>query len=166
MKRIFFTTLLALTSLNVSALPSMKTSIDVQAEISTSVRIYVEGNDVTNGAITLKLEEKNGYMTGTTPELLFIGNASSVSVSLTSPATKGLVSENGDQMRINTAWIKPGDRDISTSYPVNNLPVYPTLQDATKDTSIRVRFTSADRSETYPLGLYSGTYEIMVTPSI
>ncbi|MDN6073315.1 MAG: hypothetical protein L0I60_10115, partial [Enterobacterales bacterium] len=38
---------------------SVRTSIDVQAEISTSVRVYVAGNDVTNGSISLKLNDKN-----------------------------------------------------------------------------------------------------------
>ncbi|MBU5900509.1 hypothetical protein JVW24_25655, partial [Vibrio cholerae O1] len=71
-------------------------SIDVQAEISTSVRVYVEGKDVTNNAIALKLQDKAGYMYGVTPVFQFVGNASGVSLSLQAPASGGLVSENND----------------------------------------------------------------------
>lgn len=166
MKKIFFPAMLLLMSMNVSGAITVRTSIDVQADISTSVRIYVDGNDVTNGVISLKLEDKNGYMSGLTPEFLFIGNASSVSLSLNSPGVRGLVSENSDIMLINTAWVRPGGGDVSTSYPYSNIPVYPTVQDAPQDSGVKVRFTSSARSETYPLGTYSGTYEVIVTPSV
>lgn len=166
MKKVFFPVLLMLASLSASGAVSVKTSIDVQAEVSTSVRIYVDGNDVTNGMISLKLEDKSGYMTGITPDFQFIGNASAVSLSLTSPANRSLVSENGDEMLLNTAWVKPGGGDVSTSYPFNNLPVYPSLAEVPPNSGVKVRFTSAARSETYPLGVYSGTYEVIVTPSV
>lgn len=166
MKKVFYPVLLMLASLSASGAVSVRTSIDIQADVSTSVRIYVEGNDVTNGMISLKLEDKNGYMTGITPEFQFIGNASAVSLSLNSPATRGLVSETGDEMRLNTAFIRPGGGDVSTSFPFNNLPVYPSLADVPPDSGVKVRFTSAARSETYPLGVYSGTYEVIVTPSV
>lgn len=166
MKKVFFPVLLMLTSLSASGVISVKTSIDIQADVSTSVRIYVNGNDVTNGMISLSLEDKSGSMTGTTPEFQFIGNASAVSLSLISPANRSLVSENGDEMRLNTAWVRPGGGEVSTSFPFNNLPVYPTLSDAPQDGGVRVRFTSSARSETYPLGSYSGTYEVVVTPSV
>jgi hypothetical protein len=166
MKKIFFPGMLLLMSLNVLAAPAVRTSIDVQADITTSVRIYVDGNDVTNGVISLKLEDRSGYMSGTTPEFLFIGNASSVSLSLHSPGTRGLVSENNDIMLINTAWVRPGGSEVSTSYPYNNISVYPTIQDAPPDSGVKVRFSSAARSETFPLGTYSGTYEVIVSPTI
>ena len=166
MSKRIFPVLLMLASLSASGAVSVKTSIDIQAEISTSVRIYVEGKDVTNGTLSLKLEEKNGYMTAVTPEFHFIGNASAVSLSFTSPANNSLKSENGDEMLINTAWVKPKGGDVSTSFPFNNLPVYASLPEVLPDTSVKVRFTSAARSETYPLGVYSGTYEVIVTPSV
>lgn len=166
MKKIFFPVTLLLMSLNASGTPTVRTSIDVKADICTSVRIYVNGNDVTNGVISLKLEDKNGYMTGATPEFHFIGNASTVSLSLNSPGVRGLVSENNDIMLINTAWVRPNGSDVSTSYPYSNIPVYPTVQDAPQDSGVKVRFTSAARSETFPLGTYSGTYEVIVTPSV
>ncbi|AML55775.1 Uncharacterised protein [Serratia rubidaea] len=149
------------------AAETVKTSIDVQAEISTSVRVYVEGKDVTNNAIALKLQDKAGYMYGVTPVFQFVGNASGVSLSLQAPASGGLVSENNDIMKINTAWIRVDGGEVSTSYPLNNQKVYPTLQDIDDpQKGVKVRFSSAQRSETYPLGSYSGTYEVIVTPSI
>lgn len=166
MKKAFFAALLMLASLSASGIVTVKTNIDVQADISTSVRIYVEGNDVTNGTISLALGDKSGYMTGLTPEFHFIGNASAVSLSLNPPPDQSLVSDNGDKMRLNTAWVRPGGGDVSTSYPISNLPVYPGLADIVVGQGVRVRFTSAYRSETYPLGLYSGTYEVTVTPSV
>lgn len=49
---------------------SVRTSIDVQAEISTSVRVYVAGNDVTNGSISLKLNDKMAICTVLRPPLI------------------------------------------------------------------------------------------------
>ncbi|MFI8416067.1 hypothetical protein ACQKDS_06330 [Serratia sp. NPDC078593] len=146
---------------------TVKTSIDVLAEVSTSVRVFVEGKDVTNGVISIKLEDKKGYMYGITPVFQFVGNASAVSLSLQSPASGGLVSENNDTMIINTAWIRIDGGEVSTSYPLNNQKVYPTLQDIEDpQKGVKVRFSSSQRSETYPLGRYSGTYEVIVTPSV
>nr|WP_315289677.1 hypothetical protein [Serratia proteamaculans] len=145
---------------------TVKTDILVQAEISTSVRVYVDGKDVTNGTISVKLDDKAGYMIGTTPPFLFIGNASTVSLSLTEPPEKGLISENKDTMKINSAWIRENGTPVSALYPLGNRPVYPTLADVPDpQKGVKVQFTSAQRSETYPLGTYSGTYIVMVTPS-
>lgn len=165
MKERFFPALLMLASLGECGAVSVKTSIDVQAEVNTSVRIYVDGNDVTNGAFSLKLEDKEGYLTAITPVLKFIGNASSVSLSLTSPPNSSLISENGDAMRINTLWVRANGGGSTTGAPYNNLPVYASLSEA-PETGPRVSFTSSSRSETYPLGLYSGTWEVIVTPSV
>lgn len=146
---------------------SVRTSIDVQAEISTSVRVYVAGNDVTNGSISLKLNDKNGYMHGVTPAFNFVGNASAVSLSLNTPAGNLLMGDNGDTMQINPAWIRVNGGEVSASYPLNNQVVYPTVQDIPDPAQgVKVQFTSAKRSETYPLGTYSGTYEVIVTPSV
>ena len=50
---------------------------------------------------------------------------------------------------------------------LNNQAVYPTVQDIPDPSQgVKVQFTSAKRSETYPLGTYSGTYEVIVTPSV
>lgn len=146
---------------------SVRTSIDVQAEISTSVRVYVAGNDVTNGSISLKLNDKNGYMYGVTPAFNFVGNASAVSLSLNTPAGNLLMGDNGDTMQINPAWIRVNGGEVSASYPLNNQVVYPTVQDIPDPSQgVKVQFTSAKRSETYSLGTYSGTYEVIVTPSV
>ncbi|NIH92228.1 hypothetical protein FHW31_003703 [Enterobacter asburiae] len=144
------------------------TTIDVEAEISTSVRIYVDGKDVTNGNISVKLANLAGYMWGITPKFLFIGNASDVSLNLTEPPENSLVSGE-NKMMINTSWILDGDDDSigsTTSAPVNNVPVYPTLANVpASEKGVKLRFISARRAETYPLGKYSGTYTVMVTPS-
>lgn len=146
---------------------SVRTSIDLQAEISTSVRVYVAGNDVTNGSISVQLNDKDGYMYAATPAFNFVGNASAVSLSLNTPANNQLISENGDLMQINPAWIRINGGDVSASYPLNNQKVYPTVQDIPDPSQgIKVQFTSNKRSETYPLGIYSGTYEVIVTPSV
>ena len=146
---------------------TIKTTIDVVAEISTSVRVYVEGNDVTNGVISLKLEDKNGYMTGVTPVFQFVGNASAVSLTLQEPSSGGLLSDNNELMELNTAWVRADGGEVSCSYPLNGQPVYPTIQDIPDpQRGVKVRFSSAKRSETYPLGSYSGSYEVIVTPSV
>jgi hypothetical protein len=170
MKDSLVVTTLALALIGVSssqaAIP-VRTSIDLQAEISTSVRVYVAGNDVTNGSISLQLNDKNGYMYGVTPAFNFVGNASAVSLSLKTPVANQLISENGDAMQINPAWIRVNVGDVSASYPLNNQAVYPTVQDIPDPSQgVKVQFTSAKRSETYPLGTYSGTYEVIVTPSV
>lgn len=41
--------------------------------------------------------------------------------------------------------------DVSASYPLNNQAVYPTVQDIPDPSQgVKVQFTSAKRSETYP----------------
>ncbi|WP_312629348.1 hypothetical protein [Scandinavium sp.] len=158
---------LLLSATTASALP-VTTTIDVEAEISTSVRVYVDGKDVTNGNISIKLDNQAGYMRAITPKFLFIGNASAVSLRLTEPPGKSLMSGE-DKMVINTAWILDGNDNgtgSTTSSPVNNRPVYPTLADVpANEPGVKLRFVSAQRAETYPLGKYSGTYTVMVTPS-
>jgi len=148
---------------------SVKTSIDVEAEISTSVRVFVDGKDVTDGSIGVTLENKNGYMWGITPKFYFIGNASTVSLTLTEPSNHELISDKQDKMLINTAWILNGNDNgggVITSAPVNNRPVFPSVGDVPPDYSgVKLRFKSSQRIETYPLGKYSGTYIMMVTPS-
>lgn len=152
----------------VFALP-VTTSINVEAEISTSVRVFVDGIDRTNGQFDVKLTERNNKMWGITPKFSFIGNASTVSLRLSEPPNKALLS-GSDQMIINTAWILDGnDNGIgsTTSSPVNNRPVYPTLGDIpANDPGVKLRFESAKRIETYPLGKYSGIYTVQVTPSV
>jgi hypothetical protein len=146
---------------------TVKTSIDVQAEVASSVRVFVEGTDVTNGSIAVTLTNTNGYMYGVTPPFQFIGNASSVSLTLQKPSNGGLISENGDIMKIDADWLRLNGALVSAAYPINNLPVYATIQDIPDPTvGVKVNFKSADRTETYPLGSYSGTYVIVVTPSV
>lgn len=146
---------------------TVKTTIDLVAEINTSVRVYVEGQDVTNGVISLRLEDKNGYMYGVTPAFQFVGNASAVSLTLISPSNGGLLSDNHDVMEMNTVWVRKDGAEVSTDYALNNQTVYPTLQDIPDmQQGLKVRFSSARRSETYPLGRYSGSYEVIVTPSL
>lgn len=145
----------------------VKTTIEVVAEVNTSVRVYVEGRDVTNGVISLQLEDKNGYMFGVTPAFQFVGNASAVSLTLNQPSGGGLLSENNDLMEINNAWVRSDGAEVSSDYPLYNQPVYPTLQAIPdRQRGVKVRFSSAKRSEAYPLGRYSGSYEIIVTPSV
>lgn len=151
----------------VQSATTVKTSIDVQAEISTSVRVYVDGRDVTNGAISLVLENQGGYMTARTPAFHFIGNATSVSLRFNAMNDSNLISENNDLMRMNTTWITPDGAESATSFSVYNQQVYPTFSDVPDpQRGLRVRFVSAQRSETYPLGRYSGTFEVLVTPSV
>ena len=146
---------------------SVRTTIDVVAEVNTSVRVYVEGRDVTDGAIALRLEDKNGYMFGVTPVFQFVGNASAVSLTLNQPANGGLLSENNELMAINNVWVRGDGAEVSSDYPLHNQPVYPTLEEIPDpQRGVRVRFSSAKRSEAYPLGTYSGSYEIIVTPSV
>ncbi|GLR07781.1 hypothetical protein COO59_10210 [Mixta theicola] len=159
--------LIFMTIASAQAARSVKTTIDIVAEINTSVRVYVEGQDVTNGVISLRLEDKNGYMSGVTPAFQFVGNASGVSLMLYAPSGGGLLSENNDLMKLNNAWIRSDGQEVSSAYPLNNQPVYPTLQDIPDmQQGVKVRFSSANRSETYPLGSYSGSYEVIVTPSV
>lgn len=154
---------------SVFAIP-VTTTINVEAEITTSVRVFVEGKDVTNGNLSVKIENKNSYMWGITPKFNFIGNASAVSLRVTPPANNRLISDKGDEMLIATAWIRDGNVNgigVSTSSPVNNLPVYAKLADIpADDKGVQIRFVSSQRSETYPLGKYSGTYVLTVTPSV
>jgi len=146
---------------------SIKTSIDITAEVATSVRVYVDGNDVTNGSISLKLQDINGYMGGTTPAFQFVGNATSVSLTLTKPSSGGLISENNDPMLLNANWLRPDGNIVSATYAVHNIPVYATIEDIPDlNDGYKVDFKSTQRSETYPIGTYSGTYEIIVTPSV
>jgi hypothetical protein len=155
MKNLILPVLMLFASLNeayAAGVPA-KVSIDVNAEISTGVRVYVDGKDVTNGSISVSLKDINGYMDGITPVFHFIGNASSVSLSLQEPANKSLVSENNDLMRMKTSWVRSDGGEVTTSYSLQNQPVYATLQDVPDlQKGVKVRFISADRSETYPLG--------------
>ncbi|GKW04279.1 hypothetical protein ACS91J_01740 [Pectobacterium carotovorum] len=160
----------ALVLMLISATPlaeTVKTSIDVEADVSTSVRVFVEGKDVTNSVITLKLADKNGFMESATPVFQFVGNASSVSLSLREPAAGGIISEHNDIMKLNTAWIRVDGTHVAANYPLNNQKVYKTLQDIDDPSKgVRVHFASSSRTETYPLGTYRGTYEVIVTPSV
>lgn len=167
-RKIITSFLLALATVPaVQSTTTVKTSIDVQAEISTSVRVYVDGRDVTNGAISLVLENQGGYMTARTPAFHFIGNASSVSLRFNALNDSNLISENNDLMRMNTTWITPDGAESATSFSVYDQKVYPSFSDVPDpQRGLRVRFVSAQRSETYPLGRYSGTFEVLVTPSV
>lgn len=167
-RKIITSFLLALATVPaVQSTTTVKTSIDVQAEISTSVRVYVGGRDVTNGAISLVLENQGGYMTARTPAFHFIGNASSVSLRFNALNDSNLISENNDLMRMNTTWITPDGAESATSFSVYDQKVYPSFSDVPDpQRGLRVRFVSAQRSETYPLGRYSGTFEVLVTPSV
>jgi len=160
---------LSLLSLSVSAIAavSIHTDIVVQAEVATAVHVYYGGKDVTNGSINLSLAENAGYLTATTGPLLFIGNASSVSLSMTQPAKKQLISGGGDVMGVNAMWINPnGGSATFVEYNLSSIPVYPTLADVPDpNKGVQVQFKSTGRTETYPLGVYSGTYTILVTPS-
>ncbi|QHM77206.1 hypothetical protein C7M52_03202 [Mixta theicola] len=170
MKNLILPVLMLFTIFNqaqAAGVPS-RVNIEVNAEISTGVRIFAEGKDVTNSSIPpITLKDKNGYMEGITPVLHFIGNASSVSISLQEPTGQNLISENNDEMRIKSSWVRADGGEVITAYPLRNQPVYPTLQDVPDQLKgVRIRFISAARSETYPLGLYSGTYVVTVTPSV
>ena len=167
-RKIITSFLLALATVPaVQSTTTVKTSIDVQAEISTSVRVYVDGRDVTNGAISLVLENQGGYMTARTPAFHFIGNASSVSLRFNALNDSNLISENNDLMRMNTTWITPDGAESATSFSVYDQKVYPSFSDVPDpQRGLRVRFVSAQRSETYPLGRYNGTFEVLVTPSV
>lgn len=149
------------------ALVTVRTSIDVMAQVASSVRVFVEGSDVTNGSISVTLKDTNGYMTGTTPPFQFIGNATTVSLTLETPSSGGLISENGDPMLLNANWLRLNGALVSADYKISGLPVYPSLQDIPDPTvGVKVNFKSAARTETYPLGTYAGTYVVVVTPSL
>lgn len=149
-----------------AAVPS-KTSITVEAEISTSIQVYVEGTDVTGGNISVKLAEDKGYMVGETPPFFFIGNANSVDVSLEAPRG-GLISiENpANTMPIIVNWTRPEGGSVSAGSPLYNQAVYSSLA-AIPDPQkgIRVNFRSTGKAETYELGHYSGTYIMTVKPN-
>ncbi|MCA6961215.1 hypothetical protein [Pectobacterium odoriferum] len=146
---------------------TVKTSIDVEADVSTSVRVFVEGKDVTNGVITVKLENKNGFMAGYTPAFQFVGNASSVSLSMREPAAGGIISEHNDLMKLNIGWIRVDGKYVAANYPLYDQKVHKTLQDIDDPAKgVKVYFVSNSRTETYPLGTYRGTYEVIVTPSV
>lgn len=145
-----------------------KTTISVEAQVSTSVQVYVDGKDVTSGTVSVKLDDVNGYMSGVTPPFFFIGNASSVNLSLETPPGNLLISSDNpsDTMRVNSGWVRVDGGDVSASYPLNNQAVYPTFADIPDPSKgVKVKFTSAQRTETYPLGSYSGTYVITVKPN-
>ncbi|MTH45589.1 hypothetical protein [Intestinirhabdus alba] len=146
---------------------SVTTSIDVQAEISTVVSVYINGHDVTNKSIGVTMQEASGYMQGSTPPIHFIGNASSVDLSLSEPPAKGLTGPDNTVMALNTSWYNPKTGgEVSTSYPFSDV-VYPTLQDVPDmQKGVKLNFKSAARSETFPLGTYSGTYTITVRPKV
>lgn len=152
----------------VQAVVPVKTSIDVQAEISTAVNIYVNGLDVTNKSISVNLKDEGGYMKGSTPPFQFVGNASSVSLSLQAPPANGLVGPENKVMPLLTSWFNPDTKaEVSTSYPFSNIKVYTALQDVPDpQNGVKVIFRSKERSETFPLGTYSGTYTVIVTPAV
>ena len=106
-------------------------------------------------------------MTARTPAFHFIGNANSVGLRFNALNDSDLISENNDRMKINTTWITPDGAESATSFPVYNQQVYPNFSDVPDpQRGVRVNFVSAQRSETYPLGRYSGTFEVLVTPSV
>ncbi|WP_439959305.1 hypothetical protein [Serratia marcescens] len=148
------------------ALVPVKTSIDVQAEISTVVSVYVNGQDVTNKSISVTMKDDAGYMKGNTPPIQFVGNASTVSLTLQGPP--GLTGPDSKIMNLTTSWFNPDtNAEVSTSYPFSNIKVYPTLQDIPDpQKGVKVDFKSTGRSETFPLGTYSGTYTLTVTPQV
>ncbi|RWR03290.1 hypothetical protein ED28_03060 [[Pantoea] beijingensis] len=163
-KNILALTLCLLTTSGYAAVP-VKTDINVEAEVSTSVRIYVEGKDVTDGSFGVKLEDKNGYMSAITPPFYFIGNASTVSIKLSGP--KALTSTEGNLMNVSTLYVdKSSNSGVSTAFPYNNIAVFSSL--ATVPSSYNgpmISFKSTDKTEVIPLGKYSGTYTLTVTPS-
>lgn len=145
-----------------------KTTVSVEAKVSTSVQVYVDGKDVTSGTVSVKLEDVNGYMSGETPPFFFIGNASSVNLSLETPPGNLLISREkaSDTMRINSGWVRVDGGYVTATSPLGNQAVYPTFADVPDLTKgVKVRFISAQRTETYPLGTYSGTYVITVMPN-
>lgn len=145
---------------------SVQTSIDVQAVVATAVSVFVNGNDVTNGSISVSLTDQGGYLKGTTPAFQFIGNAGSVKVTLTSPSSGGLISEKGDVMKLGTGFVRLDGAVVSADYPYSGLPVYASIADVPDyNTGVKVTFNSVQKTETYPLGTYTGTYILMVTPS-
>ena len=70
-------------------------------------------------------------------------------------------------MGVNAMWINPnGGSATFVEYNLSSIPVYPTLADVPDpNKGVQVQFKSTGRTETYPLGVYSGTYTILVTPS-
>lgn len=146
----------------------VRTSINVEADIDTGVRIFVNGNDVTNKEITVKLKNNNGYMGATSPPFQFIGNAKSVDLTLQTPANNQLISENGDTMKMLVYWVMPETgQPVDAFYRASNQKVFATLADVPNPQyGMRVLFRSSDRSENYDIGKYSGVYVLVVTPSI
>lgn len=167
MKYIIFFVVIMTTLLNSTVARTIKTSIEVLAEINTSVRVYVNGEEKTNKGIQISLTNQQGYMAGTTPEFRFVGNASSVTLKLEEPVEKGLVSENGDTMLLGIYWVSPDGYKTLGNYPLYEQKVFPTLEDISDaERGIKVYFKSTQRSESYPLGSYSGTYKLIVTPAV
>ncbi|AKG72450.1 hypothetical protein WN53_03060 [Serratia fonticola] len=167
LSKIFFYSLTVFCSVKVSAaIVPVRTDINVQAEVSTAVQIFVNGKDVTNGSINLSLVENKGYLSATTPPFLFIGNARNVSLSLLQPARKSLLSQNGDAMQLAVKWIRLDGGMVYADYDYSNIPVYPRLAEVPDPNGgVKVLFESVNRAESYPLGIYSGTYTVIVTPS-
>lgn len=157
-----------LVSLPLPAVVTVRTSIEVTAEIATSVRVvYDRNSDVTEGAVQLKLEDKDGYMQGMTKAFHFIGNASKVSLELISPAGNGLTKTDDPAviMPLGAYWrFSQNGGDSSTGFGAE-ATVYPTISDIPSDVSgVYIRFISARKTETYALGTYSGTYVLNVKP--
>lgn len=149
-----------------SAVPS-KTDITVEAQISTSIQVYANRTDVTGGNVMVRLEEDKGYMTGETPPFFFIGNATSVDVSLEKPAN-GLVSQENpsDTIPIIANWIRVDGGNVSSTSPLRSQTVYQTLADIPDpQKGVKVNFRSSGKAETYALGNYSGTYIMTVKPN-
>ncbi|AKJ41133.1 hypothetical protein [Pragia fontium] len=161
--------LFAAQQLYAAAVP-VRTSIEVTAEIASSIQVIYDRNlDVTEGNVQVKLEDTGGYMMGMTKSFHFIGNASKVRLHLVAPTGGGLA-KVGDPdnfvMGIGTLWYtSPTQSGGDTGFD-RDATVYPTLSDIPSDTSgTYIRFRSFQQTVNYPLGSYSGTYTLVVTPT-
>ncbi|GKX53861.1 hypothetical protein [Budvicia aquatica] len=149
------------------AVVSVRTSIDVTAEIASSVRVIYDHNaDVTEGNVQVKLEDKNSYMVGMTKSFHFIGNANMVNLKLEGPTgLKKVGDPNNFIMPIGSTWYSSPTKPMSSTGFNAEAKVYATVTEIpATDEGIYIRFISAQRTETYPLGNYSGTYTLTVTP--
>lgn len=141
----------------------VRTSMDVEAQVGSTLRLYVAGTDVTGGTISLKLEPNaDNKLEGTSPPIQFVGNIGMVSMSLSGP--DGLVSENNVKMLVEPSWIRMRDGvRVSARMSYYLLKVYPTWQDIPdKSKGPKVSFLSEKPFAAYPIGTYHGTYVIFV----
>ncbi|WP_159565991.1 hypothetical protein [Budvicia diplopodorum] len=159
--------LTALISQPLSAAVTVRTSIDVTAEIASSIRVIYDLNaDVTEGNVQVRLEDRNGFLRGMTKSFHFVGNANKVELRLEGPT--GL-KKNGDPnnfiMPIGTMWYRSPTTPMGDAASRAEVNVYATVGDIpSTDRGVYIYFISAQRTETYPLGTYSGTYVLAVTP--